>query len=356
MEPTGSAQTQGSEQVAGRADVARLAGVSPAVVSYVLNDSHPVSPQTRAKVEAAIETLGYRPNALARSLATARSHMLGLLLPDSSNSFFAQLASAVENAALEAGFVVLLGNGADNAEREIGYVRTFLDRRADGMIAVPGGVFEEGWREISRARIPAVSLDRLPGDLDLPSVVVDNLGGGRTATEHLIGHGRTRIACITGGREMSSARGRAEGWELALRGAGLPVPAEHVIFGDFSAESGHAATLALLERDPEIDGIFVGSDLQGVGVLRALADLGLQAGRDLGVVSFDGTVLSEYMTPRLTTVTQPYDRLAAEAVRMLVTLIEDPARDRTDMHLVLPTVLVPRDTCGCRGISELAAA
>ena len=340
----------------GRADVARLAGVSPAVVSYVLNDSHPVSPQTRARVEAAIQELGYRPNALARSLATARSHTLGLLLPDSSNTFFAQLAGAVENAALEAGFVVLLGNGADDAERELGYVRAFLDRQADGVIAVPGGEFEQGWREISAARIPTVTLDRLPRDLDLPSVSVDNLGGGRTATEHLIGHGRTRIACITGGRQMSSARGRAEGWELALRGAGLPVSAERLVYGALTAESGHAATLDLLERDPRIDGIFVGSDLQGVGVIRALADLGLQAGRDLSVVSFDGTVLSEYTTPRLTTVTQPYDRLAAEAIRMLVTLIEDPARDRTDMHLVLPTVLIPRDTCGCRGIEKRAAA
>lgn len=340
----------------GRADVARLAGVSPAVVSYVLNGSHPVSRQTRAKVEAAIDQLGYRPNALARSLATARSHTLGLLLPDSSNSYFAQLASSVEDAALGAGFVVLLGNGADNTARELGYVRTFLDRQVDGVIAVPGGEFDDGWREISAARIPAVSLDRLPRDLDLPSVVVDNVGGSRSATEHLIGHGRTRIACITGGHEMSSARGRAEGWELALRAAGLPVLAERLMFDAFSAEAGHAATLALLEREPEIDGIFVGSDLQGVGVMRALADLGLQAGRDIGLVSFDGTKLSEYMTPRLTTVTQPYEQLAVEAVRMLVALIEEPTKDRTDMHLVLPTVLVPRDTCGCHSSTEQAAA
>lgn len=331
-----------------RADVARLAGVSPAVVSYVLNGSHPVSAPTRERVEAAIAELDYRPNALARSLATARSHTIGLLLPDSSNTYFAQLAASVEDAALAAGFVVLLGNGADNIDRELGYVRTFLDRQVDGLIAVFGGHAEEGWREISSARIPAVSLDRLASDLDLPSVVVDNVGGGRAATEHLIGHGRRQIACITGGQDLSSARARAEGWELAMSDAGLAADPELCEYGSFSAEYGYEATIALMKRRPDVDGIFTGSDLQAFGVLRALADLNLKPGEDVGVLSFDGTKLAEYTTPRLSTVTQPYEKLAAEAVRLLKMLIDDPTRDRSDMHLVLPTILEPRDTCGCR--------
>jgi len=336
-----------------RADVARLAGVSPAVVSYVLNDSHPVSAPTRRRVEAAIAELDYRPNALARSLATARSHTIGLLLPDSSNSYFAQLAASVEDAALAAGFVVLLGNGADNAERELGYIRTFLDRQVDGLIVVFGDEFEHGWRTISSAGIPAVSLDRLAKDLDLPSVVVDNVGGARVATQHLIGHGRSRIACITGSRALSPARARAEGWELAMTEAGLEVDPDLVVYGAFSAENGHAATLDLLRRRPDVDAIFVGSDLQAVGVLRALADLARAPGEDVAVLSFDGTQLSGYTTPRLSTVTQPYESLAAEAVRLLTMLIEDPSRDRSDMHPVLQTTLEPRGTCGCR---EMAIA
>lgn len=337
-----------------RADVARLAGVSPAVVSYVLNDSHPVSAATRKRVEAAIAELDYRPNAVARSLATARSHTIGLLIPDSSNSYFAELAAAVEDAALAAGFVVLLGNGADNSERELGYIRTFLDRQVDGLIAVFGGEFEEGWRKISQARIPAVSLDRLATDLDLPSVVVDNVGGSRTATAHLIGHGRTRVACITGGSDLSSARARAEGWALAMADAGLDADSDLLAYGSFSAEHGHAATTALLTEHPDIDAIFTGSDLQAFGVLRALADLGRGPGKDIAVVSFDGTRLSGYTTPRLSTVTQPYEALAVEAVRLLTQLIEDPKRDRSDMHRVLPTTLEPRETCGCGTFAEAA--
>src|SRR5690606_25012812 len=214
-----------------------------------------------------------------------------------------QLAASVEDAALAAGFVVLLGNGADNAERELGYIRTFLDRQVDGLIVVFGGEFEEGWRKISAARIPAVSLDRLAKDLDLPSVVVDNVGGSRAAVEHLIGHGRTRVACITGGAEVSSALARAEGWALGMADAGLDASDDLLAHGSFSAEHGHAATIELMSRRPDIDAIFTGSDLQAVGVLRALADLGLKPGEDVAIVSFDGTKLSGYMTPRLSTVT-----------------------------------------------------
>jgi len=337
-----------------RADVARLAGVSPAVVSYVLNNSHPVSPPTRQRVEAAIAELDYRPNALARSLATARSHTIGLLLPDSSNSYFAQLAASVEDAALAAGFVVLLGNGADSAERELGYIRTFLDRQVDGLIVVFGDEFDEGWRSISSARIPAVSLDRLAHDLDVPSVVVDNIEGGRVGTQHLIQHGRSHIACITGSEGLSPARDRAAGWRLAMEQAALTPSQDLLVHGSFSVENGYTTTLELLRSHPEIDGIFAASDLQAVGVLRALADLGLRPGDDVAVLSFDGTKLSGYTTPRLSTVTQPYVLLAAEAVRLLTMLIEDPSRDRSDMHRVLQTTLEPRGTCGCPEVATPA--
>lgn len=329
----------------GRADVARRAGVSPAVVSYVLNGSHPVSDETRLRVEAAIRELDYRPNALARSLAMSRSHTLGLLIPDSSNPYFAELASAIEDAALASNLVVLLGNGGDDAARELDYLHAFRDRQVEGVIAVFGAGFEDGWREISKRRMPAVSLDRLPPGLDVPSVVVDNIGGARTATEHLIAHGRRRIACISGGAELSSARDRARGWEEALVGAGLS--ADLLSYGEFTVDSGYVAATQLLQNEPSVDAIFVASDLQAMGVLRAMADLGRSPGMDLAIIGFDGTKLSEYTTPRLTTVTQPYARLATEAVGMLGRIIADPARDRDAMHLVLPTELTRRDTCGC---------
>ena len=330
----------------GRADVARLAGVSPAVVSYVTNGSHAVGAQTRARVLAAIEELGYRPNALARSLATSRSHTLGLLLPDSSNPYFAELSSAIEDAAFAAGFTVLLGNGDDEVDREMTYVRTFLDRQVDGVIVCPSNDFSHGFDELVAAKVPVVSTDRVSRESPLPAVVVDNEGGARMATEHLIGHGRRTFACISGHGDMSPAQGRAAGWRQALEGAGLGVDRGLLAFVDFTARGGWDATRELLEREPGIDALFVASDLQAVGALRALADSGRRAGTDVSVIGFDGIRLGEYISPRLTTVAQPFGAISTTVVELMVELIDHP--DQPDLTpRILPTRLEIRESCGC---------
>jgi LacI family transcriptional regulator len=315
-------------------------------VSYVTNGSHAVRAETRARVLAAIEELGYRPNALARSLATSRSHTLGLLLPDSSNPYFAELSSAIEDAAFAAGFTVLLGNGDDEVDREMTYVRTFLDRQVDGVIVCPSNDFSHGFDELVAANVPVVSTDRVSRESPLPAVVVDNEGGARMATEHLIGHGRTTFACISGHGDMSPAQGRAAGWKQALEAAGLGVDRELLTFVDFTAQGGWDATRELLEREPGIDALFVASDLQAVGALRALADTGRRAGTDVSVIGFDGIRLGEYISPRLTTVAQPFRAISTTVVELMVELIDDPDHpDRTPR--ILPTRLEIRESCGC---------
>lgn len=333
-------------RVAGRVDVARLAGVSPAVVSYVTNGSHPVGAATRERVLAAIAELGYRPNALARSLATSRSHTIGLLLPDSSNPYFAELSSAIENAAFDVGFTVLLGNGVDDPDRERTYVRSFLDHRVDGVIVCPGDDSSHGMDDLSAARMPMVITDRLSHDAAFPAVVIDNAAGARTATEHLIGHGRQVFACISGSSETSPARARAAGWQQALDDAGIAVDPALLSFVDFSVEAGWRATQELLERAPRIDALFVASDLQAVGALRALADSGRRVGKDVSVVGFDGIRLGDYISPRLTTVAQPFDAIAAAVVARLLELIDHPGRADPGPR-ILPTRLEIRESCGC---------
>lgn len=332
--------------MAGRVDVARLAGVSPAVVSYVTNGSHPVGAATRARVLAAIEELGYRPNAIARSLATSRSNTLGLLLPDSSNPYFAELSSAIEDAAFAAGYAVLLGNGADERSRERAYVRSFLDYRVDGVIVCPGDDSSHAMEELSSASMPLVVTDRLSQDMAFPAVVVDNTAGSRAATEHLIGHGRRVFACISGSSETSPARDRAAGWEQALTAAGLIVDRSLLLFVDFSVEAGWQATRELLEREHGIDAMFVASDLQAVGALRALADSGRRVGEDVSVVGFDGIRLGDYISPSLTTVAQPFDAIAATVVERLLELINRPAT-ADPAPRILPTRLQIRESCGC---------
>ena len=336
--------------MASRNDVARLAGVSPAVVSYVTNGSHPVGARTRARVLSAIDELGYRPNAIARSLATSQSHTLGLLLPDSSNPYFAELSSAIENAAFCAGYTVLLGNGDDERERELSYVRSFLDYRVDGVIVCPTGDFSHGFDELLEATIPVVVLDRLSDRDQFPSVVIDNAGGARIATEHLINHDRHVFACIGGDRNTRPAQERAQGWADAVRQSGHEVRSDLLAFVDFTVEAGWGAANDLFEREPEIDALFVSSDLQAVGALRALADSGRQVGRDISVVGFDGIRLGEYISPRLTTVAQPFDAIAEAIIEQLLQLIDSPP-DTVPEPRILSTELRIRDSCGCTTLS-----
>jgi LacI family transcriptional regulator len=332
--------------MASRIDVARLAGVTPAVVSYVTNGSHPVSTETRARVVAAIEQLGYRPNAIARSLAKARSDTLGLLLPDSSNPYFAELSSAIEDAAFDAGYAVLLGNGADDVEREIAYVRNFLDHRVDGVIVCPSNDADHVFDELVEAGVPTVTTDRVGRDSAVPSVVVDNRAGAREATRHLIEHGRRVIACVSGGADTLPGQARVAGWHDALGAAGLVAEDELLSFVDFSAESGWRATRELLALRPDIEGLFVASDLQAVGALRALADSGRRAGDDVAVVGFDGIRLGEYISPRLTTAAQPFTAIAKAVITQMLELIDHPG-GRSDGAQVLPASLVIRESCGC---------
>jgi LacI family transcriptional regulator len=332
--------------MAGRVDVARLAGVSPAVVSYVTNGSHPVGAATRARVLAAIEELGYRPNAIARSLATSRSHTIGLLLPDSSNPFFAELSSAIEDAAFEVGYTVLLGNGGGERARELTYVRSFLDYRVDGVIVCLTNDLSRSYEELVSAGMPLVVTDRLTPDSPLPAVAVDNVAGARVATEHLIGHDRQVFACITGAPHTSPAQDRASGWTDALVAAGIPVDRRNLAFTDFTAEAGWAAMRELLGHTPDIDAVFVASDLQAVGALRALADSGRRVGVDVSVVAFDGIRLGDYISPRLTTMAQPFDEIATALLQGLRAIIDDPAKAGHG-HRILSTELKIRESCGC---------
>lgn len=330
-----------------RKDVAEYVGVSPAVVSYVLNGSHPVSDKTRAKVLEAVRVLGYRPNSVARSLAIAKTSTIGLLLPDSSNSYFAELSSAIENAAFERGFTVLLGNGADDDNREKNYLRTFVDRQVDGIICT-SDVLEQSFNDLSISKVPMVATDKRSDGFNFPSVFVDNKLGAQMATDHLVFHGRKKIACISGGEEISSANDRVSGWRESLSAAGINPTPSLIERAPFTSEGGNQSIKTLLKRVPDVDAIFVASDLQAVGAIRALVDAGLEVGKDISIVGFDGVQLGNYTTPRLTTVAQPITQIAARAVELLIALIEgNPDTDSPEQVVTLPGELIVRESCGC---------
>lgn len=328
-----------------RIDVAKAAGTSPAVVSYVLNGGpRGVAPPTRARVLAAVEQLGYRPNGVARSLRMNRTMSLGLVLPDSSNPFFAELGRAIEDAAYARGYTLLIGNASERDERQTAYVRTFLQRQVDGLILAPAHGPIGCRDELASTRTPWVAVDRRPAvNSSFPCVLVDNRGGARTATEHLLEHGRTRIGCIGGPEDVMPAADRVAGWRDAMTAAGRR-PGTTVWHVPFGRRSGYLAARDILTTT-DVDSLFVASDEQALGVLRAAAELGLSCPDDVAIASFDGVPAAAYATPALTTMTQPFARLGQAAVEALLARIggDRSGGDST----VLPVTLTRRGSCGC---------
>jgi LacI family transcriptional regulator len=328
-----------------RADVARLAGTSPAVVSYVLNGGpRGVSPQTRARVLTAIEQLGYRPNGIARSLRMNRTMTLGLVVPDTSNPFFAELSREIEEAAFAQDYTLLIGNAAEDDARQSIYVRTFLARKVDGLFLVPAHGPVSCLPELTRSGVPWVALDRRVPGSGGSAVLSDSRAGARAATEHLIEHGRTRIACIAGPQDVSPAAERVAGWRDALAEAGVRPSEMSVWHGPFGRAAGYRAAREIL-ADGAFDGVFVASDQQALGVIRALQEMGVRCPQDVAITSFDGIAAAAYATPALTTMAQPFAEIARTALRRLLDRVEDPEADGGDS--VLPVRMVRRGSCGC---------
>ncbi|MFT4109794.1 LacI family DNA-binding transcriptional regulator [Propionicimonas sp.] len=323
-----------------RNDVARLAGVSSAVVSYVVNGGpRPVAEATRAKVLAAIDKLGYRPNAAARSLITGRSDLIGLIVPDVRNPYFAALARAVETEARAQGVNLVLAQGRTGDMAPL--VESLSGHLVAGIIVatVPE---PDAVAVVVRNRIPLVRLSiTVPGTAGA-SVWPDYYHGARAAVEHLVDvHGHREVALVIGSDHPERADEvmdeRERGWRDALDHAGLST--RHVVRAFWSADGGRGAAALLVADHPEATAVFASSDQQAIGLLSGLHRAGRSVPDDLAVASFDGSPEAAFTVPSLTTASVPVADMAAEAVAVL--LGEDrPVR-------VHPTTLVRRESCGC---------
>jgi LacI family transcriptional regulator len=322
-------------------DVARRAGVSVGSVSRVINDHPTVTPATRARVELAVRELGYVPNAIAGSLRSRRSKMVGLIIPDVTNPFFSELALHVERSAAAAGYNLVLGNSDNSVDQETYYLHALAVRRVDGIIFVPAN-------ETSRSAeiaIPVVGVDR---EIDgCPFVASDNRAGAKSATEYLHSLGHRLIGCVAGPGDLPNARERRRGYEEValpiLRMAGVD-PSDYIVSADFSYDAGYAATRSLLKVSPRPTAIFASSDQQAIGGLRAAADLGLAVPLDLSVVGFDDVPLAKLVMPRLTTVAQPVAEIGVLAMQLLLDLLSGAEAPRRRRHL-LATSLRLRQSC-----------
>lgn len=324
-----------------RADVAREAGTSTAVVSYVLNNGpRPVAEATRKRVLAAAELTGYQPDGIARALASGATKTLGLIAPDLSNPFFTALAHALEEEAAKRGLVFLLGDSGENPARQQELIASFVGRRVDALVIVGVGSSLD-LTVARRAAVPVVVLDRSQTDPELTTVGIDNRAAARAATSHLIDHGCEHLALISGPEELNTAVARANGWLDAMDEHALEISPSRIHRTGFNRAAGYRAGRALLSGEEPVDGAFVASEQQATGLLRAAHELGVTIPEELCVVAFDGTEASEFCIPSLTTIAQPFAELAAHTLDLIATPSSDARSIVSDFELIR------RESCGC---------
>ncbi|GGD60555.1 LacI family DNA-binding transcriptional regulator [Pseudoxanthomonas indica] len=303
-------------------DIAKRAGVSAGTVSRALSRPEKVLPATRQRIEQAAATLGYVPNVAARTLKTQRSGKILVTVPDIANPFFAQILQGAEEAAQAADYAVLLGDTQHMVEREERYAQMLPRNEADGLIVL-GHRLPPTAREIVRqlgASAPVVNGCEFDPALGIPSVHIDNAAAARTAMEHLYGLGHERIAVIGGPPENPLHQQRLEGVKAAAKGRGR-LRQLAVVPGDFSVESGYAAARQLLGQTPAPTAAFCFSDQMALGVLAACRESGIRVPKDFSIVGFDDLASSRYLSPPLTTVSQPMREIGVRAVNLLLAIL-----------------------------------
>jgi LacI family transcriptional regulator len=324
------------------ADVATHAGVSKTTVSHVLSGNRPVSRDTRSRVELAIEELGYRPDGIARSLRTRRTHMVALIIPDITNPFYPALARGLEQEMSGSGYRAFICNSDGETEQELGFLQDVCDRRVDGIVIDSFHLTADDVQAVAGGHVPVVWIGGSPGDRPtFDSVRSDDEHGAFAATTHLIEGGHRAIAMIDG--PVGSGTSRRHGYLRALSEADLtPVP-RSPLRGDWTREAGAQALPQLLGLSPRPSAVFCSNDRTAIGVLDAAHEIGVRVPDDLAVVGFDDIEEAAMTTPPLTTVGNPALETGQAAARLLGDRMSGAYRGPA-RAVTLPATLVVRAT------------
>jgi LacI family transcriptional regulator len=324
-------------------EIARAAGVSPSTVSRILNGTARVLPAKQKAVEQAIARFNYRPNVLARSLASGKTDTIGVLTQTVSSPFYAEWLRGIEDGLSETGFTALFVSSRWNVKDEMSRLEQFIARRVDGMILLHAQLDEPSLIEYSR-HAPVLVLGRsLHNTATLSSLPLDNVQGARDATQHLIDQGHCRIAFISGPSNHEDAIERLDGYRMALEEAGIGFDAELVEQGDYLETGGVAAMERLFARGPSFSAVFCANDQTAYGARLTIFRHGLRVPEDISLVGFDDLPTSSYMTPPLTTVRQPTYEIGRLAAQGIVQMI----RKQPIALNPIPLTLVTRETT-CR--------
>lgn len=299
-------------------DVAKIAGVSPATVSRVMNETANVDEEKRQRVLNAIQETGFKPNEVARSLFKRSSRIIGMIVPNIENPFFNELAKAIEEESYRRGYRLTLCNSNNDLEKEKKNL-SLLDRmNADGIILMTNQ--EKMENEVHKCRIPVVMIDRqLDGGGESACIQSDHYTGGRIAMEYLISCGCEHIVHMRGPLKFSSARRRYQGYQDVCRERGLQ---ESVIDCRYDYEDGLNKAMEILEKFPQTDGIIAANDMVAISVYKVLIRKGYRIPQDIQLIGFDNISLSRLVTPELTTVSQPIGEMGKAAVEALIHAVE----------------------------------
>ena len=324
-------------------DVAKLAGVSTATVSHVINGTRFVSDSLQDKVKSAMKELDYQPNMMARALKVGFQKTIGVIVPDCTNPFFSEIARALDRYCFSKGYNIILCNTDNNIEQQSSYTKMLISKHIEGVIIISSDNTDDDLSKFLKNSIPVVIADRIGKHNNVDSVIVDNEKGGYEATKYLINQGFTKIGCISGPSFISSSSQRVVGYKKALEEAGILVREDYISIGDFHFAGGIAAADKFFSLSDRPEAVFATNDLMALGFINASRNKGFEIPNDISVVGYDNIELSKFMTPKLTTVSQPLEQLAQIATDLLLDKITNQT---VGAQLIkLDPQLIERESC-----------
>jgi LacI family transcriptional regulator len=337
-------------------DIAKKAGVSRSTVSRVINNDPKVSQETRRRVLEVIEQEHFSPNPAARALVTRRSEIIGVVIPTveniffTDNSYFPMLLAGLGSATRRSDYAMLLWLGEVSFDDEKLIRKVSGNRLVDGLVIASLPSDHPLFRHLSAIKTPFVMVEKPIHGAELTNyVTIDNVESARAATQHLISLGRRKIAHITGHLNISDAQDRLIGYKQALTEAGLPIDPNLIYEGFFSIRAGYAGMKRLLQFAP--DALFAAGDTIAIGALQAMHEVGARCPEDVAIVGFDDIDVATQSIPRLTTMRQPVQYKGEMAARVLIDLLE--GRVQAPQHILLPTELIIRESCGATARSPV---
>ena len=323
-------------------DVAREANVSMATVSRVVNGNPNVKPTTRKKVLDTIERLGYRPNAVARGLASKKTTTVGAIIPDISSTFFSELTRGIEDIATMYKYNIILSNSDQNKDKEIHLINTMLEKQVDGIVFMGGEITEEHIQQFKTSQVPVVLAATHDNQNELPSVNIDYEAAAYEATKHLIDTTKEQPALITGGEHIQSNGLKYQGYIRALQDASIEVDEQLIIENESTYTGGIEGIDQLLNKGMKPKSVFVTTDEMAVGVIHGIQDRGLHVPDDIEVFGFNNTRIAMMVRPTLTTIVQPMYDIGAVAMRLLTKYMNKETVDENTV--ILPHRIIERDS------------